>query len=96
MSSWYTENMSELHIKLPTSVDTIIDSYLDFATRTGTKENDIIFCMSEFVFSRLMGLRLANGEYLLNMINEKWYLAGMRVYFDSSLDDIVITKNKSW
>lgn len=94
MTPWYTEDMSELHISLPTDVDTIIDSCLDFMKRTGAKNKDLIFCMSESVLYQLGGFRLANGEYLSCVINENWYIAGIRVYFftlSEECDDIVLT-----
>lgn len=94
MPSWYTEDMSELHISLPTNVNTIIDSCLDFMERAKTKSKDLIFCMSESVLYQLRGFRLANGEYLSCVINENWYIAGIRVYFftlSEECNDIVLT-----
>ena len=98
MSSWYTEDMSELHIKLPTNVDTIVDSCLDFVGRTGAKNKDLIFCMSESALYKLRGFRLANSEYLSCVINGNWYVAGIRVHFftlSEEGDDIVLTTKKA-
>lgn len=86
--------MSALHIKMPTDVNTIVDSCLDFMERTETKSKDLIFYMSENILYQLRGFKLANGEYLSCVINENWYIAGIRVYFFTPIeegDDIVLT-----
>ena len=98
MTPWYTEDMSELHISLPTDVDTITDLCLDFMERTETKSKDLIFCMSENTLYQLRSFRLANGEYLSCVINENWYVAGIRVHFFTLTeegDDIVLTTKKA-
>lgn len=90
MSSWYTDDMSALHIKMPTNVDNLLDSYYDFIKRVG-KNKDIAFLMSKETFMRVRSFKTWDGEYLWNVSYEQPCLVGEPIYFDNLMDDIILT-----
>jgi hypothetical protein len=90
MSSWYTEDMGALHIKMPTNADIIVNSFYDFIDRVG-KNKDVAFIMSRKTFVQIRKFTLANGDYLWNIFENQPYFIDVPVYFANYLEDIVLT-----